>query len=139
MIRPLESNRRPFWFQAGWFRSSITTQIRFQRRFRVDDRNFDLILIKVYQFWSNFDQKIDQSQFKDRKSQFKDRKSQLNDLKYQLNDRKSLFISKKLIEFYRFRLILNINQLFWSYSRPNSYRRDDFDLLGLLFWIKNVD
>ena len=46
--------------------------------------NFDLILIKVDPFQSNFDQKINQRQFKDRISQ-------LNNQNYQLKDKKVHF------------------------------------------------
>ena len=54
-IRGSESNRRLFRFQAGRFRSSILVRFRFQRRDRINDSNFDLILIIIDRFQYVFD------------------------------------------------------------------------------------
>ena len=64
-IRPLESNRGRFGLQADRIRSLILVQFGFQRRDCIEDRNFDIILIKVDRFGCNFDRKIDQSRLKD--------------------------------------------------------------------------
>ena len=55
--------------------------------------------MKVNQFWSIFDLKIDQRQLKDLKSWFKDQKYQLKDQNDQLRDQNCQYILKKLIYF----------------------------------------
>ena len=112
MITVPKLNYRRFGFQAVLIWSSITIQIQFQWRIRVDDRNFDIISICFWFKSISFDVILIKN------DRFKDQNCWLKDWKYQN-------LSEKLIYFDFF----DIN---WSLSISFQLKSFDIDLFDII-------
>ena len=113
---PKTDSSRQLWFWSNFNRLQL---------------NFDL-------FWIKDQFRDRKSQLNDQKIQFKDRKSGLNYWKSRFIQKTSIYISKFDL-YWKIRSIFDINWLFRSYSRRNSYRRKKFDWFRRQFWIQKVD